>query len=55
LIVTMMGFHAVKLWQNEFFHCRDQMNIAFRLSMGKKETNCSVDFVAEKLTTLKSK
>jgi hypothetical protein len=25
--VTMMGFHAVKLWQNETFHCHNQMNI----------------------------
>jgi len=26
-IVTMMGFHAVKLRQNEAFYCRNQMNI----------------------------
>jgi hypothetical protein len=25
--VTVMGFHAVKLWQNETFHCHNQMNI----------------------------
>jgi hypothetical protein len=23
----MMGFHAVKLWQNETFHPRNHMNI----------------------------
>jgi hypothetical protein len=28
-IRTMMGFHAVKLWQNETFHHRNHMNIIF--------------------------
>jgi hypothetical protein len=25
-IGMMMGFHAVKMWQNETFHCRIQLN-----------------------------
>jgi hypothetical protein len=34
-IATMMGFHAVKLWQNETFHCRNQMNIIILITNGK--------------------
>jgi hypothetical protein len=30
-IETMMGFHAVKLWQNETFHFLHQMNIIIRI------------------------
>jgi hypothetical protein len=40
---TMMGFHAVTLWQNETFHFLYHMNIIiqtrFNSRMGKMEAN----------------
>jgi hypothetical protein len=42
-IGTMMGFHAVTLWQNETFHFLYDMNIIiqthFNSQMGKMEAN----------------
>jgi hypothetical protein len=42
-IETMMGFHAVSLWQNETSHFLYHMNIIiqthFNSQTGKKETN----------------
>jgi hypothetical protein len=42
-IGTMMGFHAVKLWQNEMFYFLYHMNIIiethFNSQMGKMESN----------------
>jgi hypothetical protein len=42
-IGTMMGFHTVKLRQNETFHRRNQMKIIilthFNSRMGKMESN----------------
>jgi hypothetical protein len=50
-----MGFHALKLWQNETFHCLNHMNIIIQTLNGKVKTNCRVDFVAEELATLQMK
>jgi hypothetical protein len=33
-----MGFHAVKQWQNETFHCRNHMNIIILNHNGKDGT-----------------
>jgi hypothetical protein len=42
-IGTMVGFHAVTLWQNETFHFLYHMNIItlthFNSQTGKKEAN----------------
>jgi hypothetical protein len=42
-IGTMMGFHAVKLWQNETFHGHNHMNIIIKTHLnsrkGKMEAN----------------
>jgi hypothetical protein len=42
-IRTMMGYHAVKLWQNETFHFLYHMNIIiqthFKSRTGKMEAN----------------
>jgi hypothetical protein len=49
LIRMMMGFHTVKLWQNEAFHFPYHMNIImktrFNSQMGKTEVKNTPDAV----------
>jgi hypothetical protein len=44
-----MGFHAVKVWQNETFHRRNHMNIIiqthFNSRMGKMEAKTTTERV----------
>jgi hypothetical protein len=35
----MLGFHAVKLWQNETFHCHNHMNIIIKIRDSLQLTN----------------
>jgi hypothetical protein len=53
-IVTMTGFHAVTLWQMKPFIVAITWISSCRISMGKTEANCRVNFVAEELTILPS-
>jgi hypothetical protein len=53
-IVSMVGFRAVKLWQNETFHFHNQMNMIIVIHEWerRKYENCRVAFVAEVLLYL---
>jgi hypothetical protein len=47
-----MGFHAVKLWQNKTFHCRNQMNIIILITNEKDGSKLSCQVIAVELTTV---
>jgi hypothetical protein len=54
-IVTMIGFHAAKLRQNEIFHHHNQMNTIILTHNGKKGSKLSHQVFVEKLTTVQWK
>jgi hypothetical protein len=47
----MMGYHGVRLWQNETSHCRNQMNIVILITNRRKKQIPKIEGVNEKCMT----